>query len=765
MTDASVRDLDLMDVSVRALAGEGSSLREVAGERGFDAPFSVRETVTPQTRGPSGFEEASWTNWVDDHSKDSGERQRITPTTKNELLTAVLKQSDPDSDIRAVGSGHSHSNAAAPREHFIDLNPDDSEEALSGLLPQPWLKPTDDIEGIDGDTSDLVRVKAGTTIRRLNRRLLAPQGLAVLNMGSFDGQTVAGAVNTGTHGTGIELGTFADVVRSVEIVTVPESWNGEPVVQMYRIEPDEGITDPDLFEQEVADHGMTLIQDDEVFHSTVVGYGAMGVVYAYTFEVRDDYWLSESSDLWQWNELKQELGYGTSGAEARAEVQRFLKGSRHLQFQLNLAGVQTDSPQNPICMVRRHRETEPRPEPDDWRWTLPLNCTALPDIGNVENSIDQVRDGLRTACRTADAAISANISCDFIDQLDEGQVVDLYELATDRCSEASGSSITVESEYLTLPYDDRWPPERRQTPFKKLGKEIGDVHPLQENLGTRVRGELLRANHFRPTARQAPFVGDRYQTASYIALRRLRDGDPENPSEPNPPPKAISTEVSVPLENLVDAIEAVMEKIRPSSADNVQYEARGESYDVYFSPPMGVRFVDRGEHALAPEYERHSAMIEVPFLVKTVGSDDGPIDLSNKEDMLAVGKAALGQIESMLVEEFDGRPHMGKCNNMNERRLRDAYERFDPDDELGFGWLDMYRRFNAFGTFDNAFTDDLGLGEEREPRPTASTTASSEGTSTGDGPGFGPAVALASLGGYALWDHYRDDEDGAESDE
>jgi L-gulonolactone oxidase len=64
----------------------------------------------------------------------------------------------------------------------------------------------------------LVTVPAGMPMYALNA-LLAVQGLAVPNLGDIDAQTVAGAISTGTHGTGTGHSTLASVVEAATVVT------------------------------------------------------------------------------------------------------------------------------------------------------------------------------------------------------------------------------------------------------------------------------------------------------------------------------------------------------------------------------------------------------------------------------------------------------------------------------------------------------------------------------------------------------------------
>ena len=63
----------------------------------------------------------------------------------------------------------------------------------------------------------LVRVGAGTVLADLNEEL-ARLGLAMENLGDIDRQTIAGAISTGTHGTGARLRNISAQVEGLELV-------------------------------------------------------------------------------------------------------------------------------------------------------------------------------------------------------------------------------------------------------------------------------------------------------------------------------------------------------------------------------------------------------------------------------------------------------------------------------------------------------------------------------------------------------------------
>jgi FAD/FMN-containing dehydrogenase len=100
--------------------------------------------------------------------------------------------------VRALGSGHSFTPAAATSGAALDL---------SG-----WTG----VQSADA-SSGLVTVRSGTTIRALNAALDA-LGLAMPNLGDIDAQTISGAISTGTHGTGAGVAGLATFVDELEIV-------------------------------------------------------------------------------------------------------------------------------------------------------------------------------------------------------------------------------------------------------------------------------------------------------------------------------------------------------------------------------------------------------------------------------------------------------------------------------------------------------------------------------------------------------------------
>src|ERR1700754_5086209 len=136
-----------------------------------------------------------WTNWGG--NQQSLAVDTLTPGTVDEVRSYVKAASASGRKVKAVGTGHSFTDIAVANDQRMVLH------RLSDLV------------SVDGT---LVTVQAGMPLSKLNR-LLAQHRLAMPNLGDIDEQTVAGAISTGTHGTGAGHSTLASCVEEVKLVT------------------------------------------------------------------------------------------------------------------------------------------------------------------------------------------------------------------------------------------------------------------------------------------------------------------------------------------------------------------------------------------------------------------------------------------------------------------------------------------------------------------------------------------------------------------
>ncbi|MFJ5807991.1 FAD-binding protein [Streptomyces sp. NBC_01426] len=154
------------------------------------------------TAGQSGYTgaartPATWRNWAGNVS--AAPARVVTPTSVGELQEAVRRAAEDGLKVKAVGTGHSFTAAAATDGVLI------RPQALTG------------IRAVDR-TAGTVTVAAGTVLKDLNQAL-AKEGLSLTNMGDIMEQTVSGATSTGTHGTGRDSASLSAQIRGLELVT------------------------------------------------------------------------------------------------------------------------------------------------------------------------------------------------------------------------------------------------------------------------------------------------------------------------------------------------------------------------------------------------------------------------------------------------------------------------------------------------------------------------------------------------------------------
>jgi FAD/FMN-containing dehydrogenase len=220
-------------------------------------------------------DQGRWRNWP--RNRESRRVRFEAPGTLTELIAFVQSAANARGRIKPLGAGYSCSEASQPQDGGIAL---DTLSKLDNILPLDHVR-----AGVS--TSKLVRVEAGIRLQDLAVQLAA-RGLALSNLGGFTKQTLAGVMSTATHGTGLTHSSFSDIVVSVDIVCVDANHQAA----VHRFEPRGGITDPATF----PNASTRLHQDDEAFHAMVVSCGMLGIVYSYTVQVVDLYFVHETHE-------------------------------------------------------------------------------------------------------------------------------------------------------------------------------------------------------------------------------------------------------------------------------------------------------------------------------------------------------------------------------------------------------------------------------------------------------------------------------------
>lgn len=188
------------------------------------------------------------------------------PESEEQLISIIRDHKK----IRLVGAGHSWNDICVSSEALINLDNYDE------VLHLDRAKKT-------------IRVQAGVRLSKLNQ-LLDKEGLALKNLGSIATQSLAGAVSTGTHGTGI----------GHQIL-------GSQIIEFTLIK---------------ADGKKVLInrdKDQDQFNATVVSLGCLGVMSEVTLEVTEKFNLHDFTETILFDEVIENLD-------------ELLAGNEHLKF-------------------------------------------------------------------------------------------------------------------------------------------------------------------------------------------------------------------------------------------------------------------------------------------------------------------------------------------------------------------------------------------------------------------------------------------------
>jgi FAD/FMN-containing dehydrogenase len=140
---------------------------------------------------------AEWSNWSG--SVTCRPQQLLTPDSEGEVEAIVRRAADGGQVVRVTGTGHSFTPLCATDDVLLSLDNLKGIESVDAQRRRAWIRAGSKIHDLGGP--------------------LAEHGLALENQGDVDVQAIAGAVSTGTHGTGPTLGSISTQVVGLRIVT------------------------------------------------------------------------------------------------------------------------------------------------------------------------------------------------------------------------------------------------------------------------------------------------------------------------------------------------------------------------------------------------------------------------------------------------------------------------------------------------------------------------------------------------------------------
>lgn len=143
----------------------------------------------------------TWTNWSGSVAAEP--HQLLAPADEAEVAAVVARAARQATTVRVAGSGHSFVPIVPAEDCILSL------ERLTGLV------------AVDRPAGR-AELFAGTRLRDATH-LLWEHGLALPNQGDVDTQALAGAIATGTHGTGPAYGSISTRLVAARLVTADGS--------------------------------------------------------------------------------------------------------------------------------------------------------------------------------------------------------------------------------------------------------------------------------------------------------------------------------------------------------------------------------------------------------------------------------------------------------------------------------------------------------------------------------------------------------------
>jgi FAD/FMN-containing dehydrogenase len=210
----------------------------------------------------------TWSNWSG--LVRAAPERLVSPTSEAEVADLVRTTVADGLSLRVAGAGHSFTALVATDDVIASL------DQVVGLVD------------VDPDRQE-VEVLAGTPIHAVGP-MLAEHGLALINQGDIDRQSLGGACGTGTHGTGAAFTSFSGAVTGATVVLA----SGEVVTCDAEHEPD-------------------------LFGASRLSLGSVGVLTRVRLRVRDAFSLHER----EWSEPLE---------ECMERLDEHIAATRHFEF-------------------------------------------------------------------------------------------------------------------------------------------------------------------------------------------------------------------------------------------------------------------------------------------------------------------------------------------------------------------------------------------------------------------------------------------------
>jgi hypothetical protein len=216
------------------------------------------------TRGVGGAVERFYTPhnaWTDGSPVANGD---FAPGLQ--ALSDIVREAQAQNRrVRALGSGWSLNSVGYVEDSLV--NTARLSNWFLGFRTPTLVEPS-----MRSVASQLVFAQCGTQIKTLNS-YLEQAGLALPTSGASNGQTIVGAMSTGTHGSAHDVGSIQDYIRALHLV-------GEDGAQYWV----ESLSEPTMTPEFAQRIGAELLRDDELFAAALVSFGSFGLIHGVMFQ-------------------------------------------------------------------------------------------------------------------------------------------------------------------------------------------------------------------------------------------------------------------------------------------------------------------------------------------------------------------------------------------------------------------------------------------------------------------------------------------------
>jgi FAD/FMN-containing dehydrogenase len=126
-----------------------------------------------------------------------------------------------------------------------------------------------------GDPANLLFAQCGVSIQELGA-LLKLKGKSLKTSGASNGQTIAGMIGSGAHGSAFDFGAATEFVIGIHIVL-------SPTRHVYLERASAPIVSATFIENIEAEH----VLDDELFNAALVSFGSFGIIHGVMIETEN----------------------------------------------------------------------------------------------------------------------------------------------------------------------------------------------------------------------------------------------------------------------------------------------------------------------------------------------------------------------------------------------------------------------------------------------------------------------------------------------